>query len=249
MILPLKMRRFYAPVENFSNRKITLRAEESKHLQTVLRLRAGAEVFVFDGAGNEFFCIVESLEKNATILQIVEKVPAKSPESKLNLTLAVALLKGEKFDLIVQKACELGASRIVPLETRRADAKIKNAADTKKKLERWRRIALEAAKQSGRARLMEVDAPVSFENFIGAASGARILFAESGGENFKDFFAENYSEITAAIGAEGGWEEAEIERARAAGFQIITLGGRILRAETAAIAIPALLQNHFGDLN
>lgn len=243
------MRRFYAPAENFSNEKITLRAEESKHLQTVLRLRAGAEVFVFDGAGAEFSCVVETLYKNETALKIVEKVPPKAPESKLDLTLAVALLKGEKFDFVVQKACELGASRIIPLETRRADVKIKNAADAKKKLERWRRIALEAAKQSGRARLMEICTPVSFEKFVRQASGARILFAETGGQNFKDFSGKNHSEITAATGAEGGWEEAEIEFARAENFHVITLGGRILRAETAAIAIAALLQNHFGDLN
>jgi 16S rRNA (uracil1498-N3)-methyltransferase len=243
------MRRFYAPPENFSDQTVTLGFEESKHSRDVLRLRAGDEVFVFDGLGGEFRCEIESIGKRETVLKILEKVSPKSPESNLNLTLAVGLLKGEKFDLVVQKACELGVSRIIPLQTKRADVKIKDAKEAEKKLERWRRIALEAAKQSGRARLLEVCAPAFFENFIEIASGTRILFAERNGENFADLTNKNVSEITAIVGSEGGWEDSEIEMARAQGVQIITLGGRILRAETAAIVVSALLQNRFGDLS
>ena len=242
------MRRFYAPPENFSGPTVALGFEESKHLRDVLRLRAGAEVFVFDGCGNEFRCEIESVEKRESLLKVLEKVIPKSPESNLNFTLAVALLKGEKFDLVVQKACELGVSKIVPLQTRRADVKLKDTKETEKKLERWRRIAFEAAKQSGRARLMQIEAPVFFEKFIETATGTRILFSEKNGEAFENLFGKNVSEITAAVGAEGGWEDSEIEGARRAGFQIITLGGRILRAETAAMAAAVLLQNHFGDL-
>ena len=244
------MRRFYAPPENFEKEKVTLGFEESKHLRDVLRLREGAEVYVFNGEGKEFRCRVESIGKGETILEIHERVSPKAPESSLNLTLAVALLKGEKFDLVVQKTCELGVSRIVPLETARADVKIKNAAEAEKKIERWRRIALEAAKQSGRARLMQIDAPVSFKDFLNQANQAEnsILFSERGGESLKILYDKNISEITAVVGAEGGWEDAEIEAGRARSFHIVTLGGRILRAETAAIVTAALLQNRFGDL-
>jgi 16S rRNA (uracil1498-N3)-methyltransferase len=242
------MRRFYAPAENFSGQKVALGFEESKHLRDVLRLREGAEVFVFDGDGNEFRCEIESIGKRETVLIINGKVLPKSPESNLNLTLGVALLKGEKFELVVQKSCELGVCRIVPLETKRADVKIKDAREAEKKLERWRKIALEAAKQSGRARLMQIDPIVSFENFIASASGERILFSERSGEGLAKFPEKEISAMTAIVGAEGGWEVAEIEAAREKGFQIVTLGGRILRAETAAIVVSALLQNHFGDL-
>lgn len=222
--------------------------EETKHLRDVLRLHEGAEVYVFDGDGSEFRCKIQSLEKKETNLEIIERVAPKSPESSLKLTLGVALLKGEKFDLIVQKSCELGVSKIVPLLTKRADVKIKNAREAEKKLERWRKIALEAAKQSGRAKLMQIDAPVSFEKFIESANGIKILFSEKNGESFKNSEAKNVSEITAIVGSEGGWEDAEIEAAQEKGFHIITLGGRILRAETAVIVAATLLQNHFGDL-
>jgi 16S rRNA (uracil1498-N3)-methyltransferase len=242
------MRRFYAPPENFSNHKVVLGFEESKHLRDVLRLREESEAFVFDGSGREFRCKIESIGKRETVLNILEQVTPKSPESNLNLTLAVALLKGEKFDLVIQKTCELGVSRIVPLQTKRADVKIKDAKEIEKKLERWRRIALAAVKQSGRARLMQIDALVSFENFIETASGTRLLFSERNGAGLEELGDRNAAVMTAVVGAEGGWEDSEIEGARRKGFHIITLGGRILRAETSAIVVSAVLQNHFGDL-
>ena len=253
----LQMRRFYAPPQNFNAGKITLEVEETKHLRDVLRLSAGARVRVFDGAGKEFLCAVETIEKHRTLLKILDEIAPSAPESNLNLTLAVALLKGEKFDFVVQKAVELGASKIVPLITKRGDVKIRDASDAAKKLERWRRIALEAAKQSGRAKLLEIDALINFNDLIKNSASLRlcgkslILFAESGGESFESIShkAERVSEIVAVIGAEGGWETSEIEAARASNFQIITFAGRILRAETAAIAVAAVLQNRFGDFN
>ena len=237
------MRRFYAPAENFDGDKISLGVEESKHLRDVLRLSVGASVSVFDGAGKEFLCEIAVIGKKEIILKITKEVNPTAPESNLDLTLAVALLKGEKFDLVVQKAVELGVTILVPLNTKRADVKLK---DAEKKIERWRRIALEACKQSGRAKLMRIEMPADFEKFIAAAEGTRILFAERGGESFAEMKATE--KITAIIGAEGGWETSEIEAAREKGFQTVTLKGRILRAETAAIVAAAILQNQFGDL-
>ncbi|MGI9035942.1 MAG: 16S rRNA (uracil(1498)-N(3))-methyltransferase [Pyrinomonadaceae bacterium] len=244
-------RRFFAPPANFQNSKIILDEDESRHLRDVLRLRAGARVNVFDGEGREFLAVAETIGKREIILSNAREIAPSAPESNLDLTLAVALLKGEKFDLVVQKACELGARKIIPLETKRADAKVKNARDDAKKLERWRRIALEAAKQSGRAKLMQVDAPISFESFVAERAETTILFAERDGQSFENFSSgnrQNIKKITAAVGAEGGWDDAEIKSARKNNFHIITLGGRILRAETAAITVSALLENHFGDL-
>lgn len=245
------MRRFYAPPENFITQSVFLNQEETRHLRDVLRLRIGDEISVFDGEGNEFLCRIEKIEKKETFLQIIERIAASAPESNLNLSLGVALLKGEKFDLVVQKACELGVSRIIPLFTKRADIKIKDKKEAEKKLERWRKIALEASKQCGRAKLMQIESPIALESLVKTSMGTRFFFSERNGENFESFSGKNLNsrEITAIIGSEGGWEDAEIDLARQNEFHIITLGGRILRAETAAIIIPALLQSQFGDLN
>ena len=238
------MRRFYTPKENFQSGKATLNLEETRHLRDVLRLREGAEIRVFDGEGREFSGAVEKISKSETLVEITREIEPAAHESSLDLTLAVALLKGEKFDLVVQKSVELGVTRIIPLNTKRADVKLK---DSVIKLERWRKIALEAAKQSGRARLLQLGEPLDFDEFIAARRETGILFAERGGAVFSSIrAAEN---MVAVIGAEGGWEDSEIENAREKGFQIITLGGRILRAETAAISTAAILQHRFGDLN
>lgn len=241
------MRRFYSPKENFRYERITLNADETKHLRDVLRLRISEKVKVFDGEGNEFLCEIENISKKETILKIVEEISPFAPISNLNLTLAVALLKGEKFDLVVQKAVELGVKTFVPLMTKRCDVKLKNASDFHKKLERLNRIALEACKQSGRADLMEISELTDFQEFIKSADGTRIFFSERKGENFNKI--KPGKKITAVIGSEGGWEDSEIESAIKNGFQIITIGGRILRAETAAISIAAILQHRFGDIN
>lgn len=238
------MRRFYAAKENFEENIIRLPFEETRHLRDVLRLREGENIAVFDGAGEEFLCEIEKIGNRETVLKILKTVPPSAPESELDLTLAIALLKGEKFDLVVQKATELGVSKIIPLQTSRADVKLK---ESEKKNERWRRVALEAAKQSGRAKLMHIAALQKFEEFIKTAEGTKILFAERGGEGFQN--VTETKKITAVIGSEGGWEDFEIEAARKSGFQIVTLKGRILRAETAAIAVASILQHRFGDLN
>jgi 16S rRNA (uracil1498-N3)-methyltransferase len=238
------MRRFYAPPGNFNDASIVLDAGESRHLREVLRLDSGERVGVFDGCGREFTCEIVSRTKTSTELKILRETAPPSPESPFHLTLGVALMKGEKFDFVVQKAVELGVFRVVPLTTIRCDVRLKNKES---RLERWRKIAIEAAKQSGRARLTGVDEPTDFASFVRAADKASIvLFSERGGESLE---AVKVSDgLTAIIGPEGGWDDAELKHARDAGVMIVTLGGRILRAETAAVAITALLQHRFGDL-
>jgi 16S rRNA (uracil1498-N3)-methyltransferase len=247
------MRRFFASPENISENRIELNVEESKHLRDVLRLHVGSIVAVFDGAGREFVCTIEKIgrrDENAR-LRINEQVAPPAPESALNFTLAVALLKGERFDLVVQKATELGVTTIAPLETIRADVKLKDERDALKRVERWRRIALEAAKQCGRAVIPTITKPENFENFVRQTNEncLRIFFAERSGTNLHQIFLRGKIEkVTAVVGSEGGWDVGEIEAARANQFEIITLGGRILRAETAAITAAVLLQHHGGDL-
>ena len=249
-------RRFYAPPVAFASdaRTVSLSADEARHARRVLRLHPGDEVYVFDGAGKEFRCAVREFALAGAVLAVLEEVEPARPESRLNLTLGIALLKGEKFDLTVQKATELGASRIVPVASSRADVRIRNGDEAKRKFTRWQRIVLEAAKQCGRAQLMEIEEPVAFRVLIDRPAEAgelRLMFAERKGTSLAEA-AHNppsgSAKVFALIGAEGGWADEEIELARKGGWQILTLGGRTLRAETAAIAIVALLQHRFGDL-
>lgn len=246
-------RRFYAPPEAFTpdHKVVALNPDETKHLRNVLRLETGDEVYVFDGAGREFRGEITSLSKSATI-QITQEVAPSAAESPLQLTMAVALLKGEKFDLVIQKLTELGVSSLVPLMTKRADVRLRNEDDADRKLIRWRRIVLEATKQCGRARLLTLASPITFDEFIkcSRAEGERLMFAERDGAQLSTAVANQRTaaEVTALVGSEGGWTDDEIEQAREAGWQIVTLSGRIMRAETAAIACAALIQHRFGDL-
>jgi 16S rRNA (uracil1498-N3)-methyltransferase len=232
---------------------VTLGAEEMRHARDVLRLNCGDEVYVFDGRGREYRCVIAEFERESARLDLIQEVEPAQPESHLNLTLAVALLKGEKFDLVVQKATELGARRIVPLITARADVRIRDAEEAKRKTDRWQRIALESAKQCGRAGLMKIEVPAGFQAFIERAPDAelRLMFAECDGESLSQVLARSASRpaaVTALVGSEGGWTDDEITRARAQGWKIVTFGGRTLRAETAAIVVTALLQHRLGDL-
>jgi len=237
----------------------------------VLRLKAGDEAFVFDGAGREYACVVGDAagaggrRAETATLEVRGEVEPQRPESPLDLTLAVALLKGEKFDLVVQKATELGAWRIVPVETKRAEVRLprdgRDPAGATDRVVRWRRLALEAAKQSGRARVPEVCAPVAFAALLEGAAGAqgaagvdeerRLFFTERGGRGLAETMREwrtRPAKLTALVGAEGGWEDAEIARASEGGWHAVTFGGRVLRAETAAIVVTGLLQHLYGDL-
>lgn len=246
-------RRFYAPPEAFSLPTVELGTDETRHLRDVLRLQRGDEVYVFDGQGNEYRATIAELERSSCRLEVLENVNAARPESPLNLILAVALLKGDKFDLVVQKAVELGVKSIIPVITQRADVIIRNEPDAERKRGRWQRIALEATKQCGRAFLMKVEKPASFSQVVDqrASDGrARLMFTERDGDSFENALS-NLNQIenaVALIGSEGGFADDEIEQAHAAGWKLITLGGRIMRAETAAIVIAGLLQHRFGDL-
>jgi 16S rRNA (uracil1498-N3)-methyltransferase len=243
-------RRFHAPpgTFNFEAQTVMLGNEEARHLRDVLRLKVGDEVYVFDGLGREFRCAVLTTKRDSAELRLEAEVEPAKPESQLSLNLGLALLKGEKFDLVVQKATELGVTKITPLTTRYADIHLRDAIDAAKRVARWQRIALEAAKQSGRAFVPEVRLPVVFEIAL-AVEGLGIMFSERGGAGFDSLSMQTApSSVTALVGSEGGWSDEEIELARARNFQVVTLGGRVLRAETAAITATVLLQHLFGDL-
>ncbi len=249
-------RRFYAPPGAFSKNSTTvaLASDEARHLREVLRLKVGDEIYVFNGAGREFHCRIDESRRDSATLTVIKDVDPARPESSLELTLGVALLKGEKFDLVVQKATELGATRIVPLVTKLADIRLRDESDATKRVTRWQRIALEAAKQCGRAVVPEVAHPVAVDSFIKEANTEEslcLLFSERDGGSLREALelsGPSFTKLTALVGSEGGWTDSELELAKQNGWKVVTLGGRTLRAETAAITIVTLLQHRAGDL-
>src|SRR5690349_7903302 len=160
----MSRRRFFAPPSafNFGKRSVTLTSDEARHLREVLRLKPGDEVQVFDGEGREFRAVVSQARRESAELELGDEIESPKPESPLKLTLAVALLKGEKFDLVVQKGTELGVNKFIPLITRYADIRLRDESDAAKRVTRWQRIALEAAKQCGRSVVPEVATPAQF---------------------------------------------------------------------------------------
>jgi 16S rRNA (uracil1498-N3)-methyltransferase len=239
------MRRFFAPPEEIHEPCVTLGADETRHLRDVLRLRPGDEVFIFDGEGREYRGNVGEIQKKQAVITISGPASPASPESPLDLTLASTVLNGERYDLIVQKAVELGVKTLIPMITVRCEAKLRDAA---RRVDRWRRIAMEATKQCGRATLMVVEEPATFDELISSATVEEVvMFSERDGHPFPKTIKGQ--KMTALVGPKGGWDDSELEAAVAAGIQVVTLGGRILRAETAAITFTSILQYRFGDLN
>jgi 16S rRNA (uracil1498-N3)-methyltransferase len=254
-------RRFYASPDEINGSAIRLSRDESHHLTRVLRLNVGEEVFVFDGCGREYRCSFIAFEHSCARLEISETLFDKS-ESMINITLAQALAKGEKFDLIVQKATELGASAIVPLVTAHTDVKLSDER-SEKRLERWRRISLEAMKQCGRRRLVEIAPPLTLKEYLDvfqaqdtAPSDLKIprtllIFSERGGTSITDALARSVdkSAIIALIGPEGGWSDEELALLDERGARAVTLGPRVMRTETAAVVAVTLIQHILGDLS
>ncbi|HXG65690.1 MAG TPA: RsmE family RNA methyltransferase, partial [Blastocatellia bacterium] len=194
----MSRRRFYATPEEIAGSRIHLSIEESHHLLRVLRLQIGEEVYVFDGCGQEYRCAIVAAEGKCARLEILDAL-SDTIESPLRLTLAQALAKGEKFDFIVQKATELGVSAIAPLVTDYTDVKLQ-AESAAKRLERWRRISLEALKQCGRRRAVEISEPQTLRQFLAAPPpGAMLVFSEKGGVGITKALAEitDTSSITA----------------------------------------------------
>jgi 16S rRNA (uracil1498-N3)-methyltransferase len=223
----------------------------------------GDQVFVFDGCGREIRCLFRKVEGNRAQLDI-ESTLSDVVESPLDLTLAQSLAKGEKFDLIIQKATELGVNSITPLITRYADVRLDEQQKTSR-VERWRRISLEAMKQCGRRRLVEISTPRTLREFIAERKSssaaipdadsrippAHLLFSEKGGTAITDALVglSPQSAVIALIGPEGGWSADEMEALSDCGCRSVTLGPRLLRTETAAVVAITLIQHAMGDLS
>lgn len=247
----MKPRRFFVEGEILSAGERLVTGKRARHLTRVLRLGVGEHVVLFDGSGIE--CPAEILEVGRQLVRF--KVAAGTMinrESSLDLVLALGLSRPRIMDLIIQKATELGVNTIAPVKTERAQRWSTGERGTSR-LERWERIAQEAARQSGRNLVPQISPPADFSGFLEHQQeiGLKLIcWEEEDGGSLRTVLAEHAGSRQACvlIGPEGGFSASEVERSAAVGFQSVSLGQRVLRTETAAITIISLLQYELGDL-
>jgi 16S rRNA (uracil1498-N3)-methyltransferase len=242
----MRLTRVYVAGPLVSGKRVKLEGNAASHITRVLRLRVGAALTLFDGAGGEYEASIDKAHAGEVTVAVGVHADAER-ESPLAITLAQGVSRGERMDLVVQKATELGVTQLVPVLTDRSVVRL-SAQQADRKVNHWRAIAIAACEQCGRNRLPSIAAPVALGEFLkGAASGVRLVLSPVGSFALNDVPRPSEG-LTVLVGPEGGLTDEEEHAAIVAGFTALRLGPRVLRTETAAIAALALLQSGFGDL-
>ena len=246
------MHRFYVTKEQIHNEQITITGPDVNHIKNVLRMGPGDELIICNGQGKDCYCIIELVSEKNILAKIVS-IQDTGTELMANITLFQGLPKKDKMELIIQKAVELGVYEIVPVMTNRVIVKIEDDKKKKKKLERWKAIAESAAKQSRRGIIPKIHPIVSFEKALQLGSsldfGILPYENEKGIKYTKEVMNQigQYKSIGVYIGPEGGFDESEVIAAQNHGIKPITLGRRILRTETAGLAVLSMMMLSLED--
>ncbi len=236
--------RFHVP-EAAPGARVTLPDASAHHAREVLRLREDSPARIFDGAGHEYEAVLVTVTRRLVEARLTRAVEAR-PESPLRIALAVSVLKGDRMELVVQKATELGVATIHPLVTARTDTAARPALSGTRQ-ERWDKVASGAAEQCGRAVVPDVVPASTLARFLAAPfAGRRLVFVEAG--DAAPLGGAVPAAVQLLVGPPGGFDPTEVDEARAAGFEPIRLGPRILRTETAALAAVSAVQVLWGDL-
>lgn len=212
---------------------VTLDGNEAHHLLHVMRAKAGLELIVFDGQGGQFAAEVANCKRSTVEISVGERQDIER-ELPFEITLAAPLPKGDRARWLLEKAVELGVTRVVPLKTARSVGK----SDANTKLARY---IIEASKQCGRNRLMEITTAVAWKDFLADSTATNRLLAHPGGQPLHDAFTQPASETIITLGPEGGFADEEVTAGKKSGWQVVGLGERILRIETAALALVSAL--------
>lgn len=225
---------------------IALPEDAAAHLVRVLRLQVGDPCVLFNGDGFDRDARIVSTGKREVLAEIIASRPIDN-ESPLAITLLQGIARGEKMDLILQKATELGVTRILPVFSERSEVKL-DAQRADRRVAHWREVVVSACEQSGRARVPDVAAPQPLAQASALRQGRGFLLDPFAGSTLASLQGGDLRACTLAIGPEGGWSPRDREQLAAAGFEGLQLGPRILRTETAGIAAIAALQAKAGDL-
>lgn len=244
----MRIPRGYHDGELATGTEVVLDEALAGHLTRVLRARSGDPVQLFDGRGREVRAVLVALDRRRTTARVEALLPAL-PESPLRLTLAQGVCRGEKMDLVLQKATELGVHALLPLQTLRTEVRL-DAEREARRMQHWREVILSACAQCGRATAPGLHPPQALPQWLAALAGAagkeKLVLDPQGAMRLGDLAPA--STITLAVGPEGGFDEDELALMRRAGFRGLRLGPRVLRTETAGLAAIAALQARFGDL-
>ncbi len=239
------MRRFFVLKEEFvSDSLIKITSKEANHISNVLRLNVGESVVVFDGSGFDYVCEIAEIAKKYVLLKVLEKQENKL-ESKINLTVYQALVKGEKFSLITQKLTELGASKIVPFVSNFTMVKENTA-----KLNKMPDISVSACKQCGRGIPVKIENVTKIENMLEDLKqyDVVLLAYEKAEKPISKILENKHKNVAIIIGSEGGFSKEEINKLNTLkNLQVVTMGKRILRAETATIALTSVVMQLLGE--
>ena len=244
---PNTLRRFFAAPARFKNDQVTLDPEESHHLAQVLRLKPGAQVVVVDGQGRQVQAQVARLAPDGVVLTLEREI-GEAAESPVHLTLALALAKTEALDLVIRQATELGVKAIAPFTSTYSEKLPQERAA--KRLERWRKLTREALKSCQRAWLPTIQPIQDFSQVLSGPEAMKLFCWENqrGGGLAALLTGPPPQGLRVVIGPEGGFTPPEAAQARDAGYQLISLGPRRLKVETAALTVLALIQGNWGDL-
>jgi 16S rRNA (uracil1498-N3)-methyltransferase len=252
------MHRFFIKSEDVSTRSGVLRDQEAHHLSRVLRLTVGASVSLFDGSGAVYEAVVEEISKTEVQVRIVS-TSRDEGVSRFTLHVGLPFLKGKKMDFVVQKATELGVATIAPFLSTFCVAGSEDSARQKRRLQRWEKISLQACKQCGRPGPPRYRAVSTFATLVREMSreydsALKLIFWEKeqvqGLKIVEEWVAAgNSGPVCLLVGPEGGFSDSEVAAAVEAGFGPVTLGDRVLRAETALLTAMGVVQYLLGNLN
>lgn len=243
---------FYAPPESIEGDSVTLSSVESRHAISVLRMSVADLVVVVDGLGNGWRGEISKISSGKKVTIRFHSQVRNFGEPNVRLTLASGLSTGQKFDLVVQKGTELGVNRFVPLITEKSKVKIDDPKRARTKVTRFESVALAAIKQCRRSFRPEVCMPTPFEKFLNEISPdtpTLIFHPSKGSKPFGHVSLGSPARVNVMVGPESGFSQKEIEAATERGAQLVSLGKRILRTETAGPAICALIMNQLDELS
>lgn len=244
----MRLTRSYLDAALSPGKPVTLPESAANHLTRVLRLREGDDCVLFNGDGHDYAARITSIGKRQVVAEVLSSQAVEN-ESPLMITLVQGIARGEKMDLILQKATELGVAAVVPVIAERTEVKL-DAERAEKRVAHWRSVMVSACEQSGRASIPHLSAPMPLFQAISESveESLRLTLDPLGETSLATMAAPPSAALTIAIGPEGGWSPRDREALRAAGFIGLRLGPRILRTETAGLAAIAALQSRFGDL-